>query len=159
MFCRKSETKKNVPNIPSPTRSITVFAPANMGFLNSVRSSIGIRWRSSSSTNTTRNTAATANNARISAELHPFLFASVGAVREPARKRGRGEDDEAGDEDEAPPEQVCELAAREQQHAERQRVGVEDPLELGDRDPQVVLDRRQRDDHHRVVEHDHEEAD
>jgi hypothetical protein len=58
----------------------------------------------------------------------------------------------------APAEQVGQLPAREQEHAERQRVGVHDPLELRYGDAEVGADRRQRDVHHRVVEHDHEQA-
>ena len=80
------------------------------------------------------------------------------AAGEPAPERRAGEDHEARDEDRAPAEQVGELAAREQEHAERQRVGVHDPLELGHRDAEVGADRRQRHVHHRVVEHDHEQA-
>ena len=39
----------------------------------------------------------------------------------------------------APPaEQVGELSSGQQQHAERQRVGVHDPLELRDADPEVL---------------------
>ena len=66
--------------------------------------------------------------------------------------------DEADHEDAPPAEHVGELAAGEQQDAEGQRVAVDDPLELRDRDAEVVADRRQRDVHDRVVEHDHEEA-
>ena len=57
------------------------------------------------------------------------------------------------------PKQVGELPTREEQHAEGQRVGVHDPLELRRADVQVLLDRGQRDVHHRVVEHDHEQPD
>ena len=66
--------------------------------------------------------------------------------------------DEPDDEDPAPPEQVGELSAGEEQDAERQRVGVDHPLELRDRDAQIRADRGQRDVHDRVVEHDHEQA-
>ena len=45
-----------------------------------------------------------------------------------------GEDDEADDEDQAPPEQVGELAAGEHQRAEGERVAGHDPLELRDRE-------------------------
>ena len=41
---------------------------------------------------------------------------------------------------------------------ERQRIPGDDPLQLREADPQVLLDCRQRDVHHGVVEHDHEEA-
>ena len=68
------------------------------------------------------------------------------------------EDGEADDEDLAPPEEVGELAAGDQQRCEDERVGGDDPFELRDRDVQVLLDRRQRDVHDGVVQHDHEEA-
>ena len=55
-------------------------------------------------------------------------------------------------------EHVRELAAGEHEHRERERVPDDDPLELRvARDPSVPLDRRQRDVHDRVVEHDHEQ--
>jgi hypothetical protein len=46
------------------------------------------------------------------------------------------------DEDPPAAEQVGELAAREHEDAEGERVAVEDPFELGDADVQVTLDRR-----------------
>ena len=82
----------------------------------------------------------------------------AGARREPAGERREREDGEADDEDPPPPVEVGELAAGDHQRRERQRVRGDDPLERGDRDVQVALDRRQRDVHDRVVEHDHEEA-
>ena len=42
-FCMYSETKKKVPNIASPTKSIAEFAPLNVRFRKSERSSIGAR--------------------------------------------------------------------------------------------------------------------
>ena len=82
----------------------------------------------------------------------------VRAGREAAGERGEGEDGEADDEDPPPAEHVGELAARQHQDGERERVAVHDPLELGEADVQVALDRGQRDVHDRVVEHDHEQA-
>ena len=79
-------------------------------------------------------------------------------VARPQSERGDREDDEADDEDPPAAEQVGELAAREHQDAEGERVAVDDPFELRDADVQVALDRRQRDVHDRVVEHDHEQA-
>ena len=55
------------------------------------------------------------------------------------------------------PEDVAEPAARHEQHGEGQRVGVDRPLERRQRSVQVALDRRQRDVHDGVVEHDHEQ--
>jgi hypothetical protein len=82
----------------------------------------------------------------------------VRAACEPAGKRSEREDDEADDEDEPAPEQVGELAAREHERAEGQRVARHDPFELGDLQMERALDRRQRDVHDRVVEHDHEKT-
>jgi hypothetical protein len=79
------------------------------------------------------------------------------ATGQAAGERGAREDDEPDDEDAPPAEQVGQLPAREHEHAEGERVAVEHPLELGDPDAEVVLDRRQRHVHDRVVEHDHEE--
>ena len=50
------------------------------------------------------------------------------------------------------------LPPDEHQRRERQRVAGDDPLQLGEIGAEILLDRRQRDVHHRVVEHDHEEA-
>ena len=83
---------------------------------------------------------------------------SVACRGETAEERRDREDDEANDEDPPPAEHVGELAAAQQEHAERQRVAVHDPLELGDRDAEVLADGRQGHVHDRVVEHDHEEA-
>ena len=82
----------------------------------------------------------------------------AGAVRETAEERRRSEDHEADHEDPPAAEHVGELAAAQEEHAERERVAVHDPLELGDRDAEVLADRRQSHVHDRVVEHDHEEA-
>ena len=79
------------------------------------------------------------------------------AGREAARERGGREDRQADDEDQAPAEQVSELAAREHEHGERERVTADHPLELGLRDVEVALDRGQRHEDDRVVEHDHEQ--
>src|SRR6266536_1220734 len=54
-------------------------------------------------------------------------------------------------------EQVGQLAAGQHQHRKGEEVAVDDPLERGDADVEVALDRRQRDVHDRVVEHDHEQ--
>ena len=54
------------------------------------------------------------------------------------------------------PEQVAGAAAEQQEAAEDERVGVDDPLEVRLREAEVFLDRRQRDVHDRRVEDDHE---
>src|ERR1700727_2517448 len=48
---------------------------------------------------------------------------------EPAEQRGDREQDDAGDEDPPPAEDVPGPAAEQQQAAEGQRVGVDDPLQ------------------------------
>ena len=92
---------------------------------------------------------------------HPLNRAcrdQLGAGRgEPAEERRGGEDDQADHEDQPAAEQVAELAAREQQRREGQRIGRNRPLELRTADAELPLDRRQRHVHDRVVEHDHEE--
>src|SRR5262249_13840580 len=78
------------------------------------------------------------------------------ALRERTEGGGRGEEDDAHQEDPLAPDQVTGAAAEEEEAAERERVGVDDPLQIGLGEVQVLLDRRQRDVHDRRVEHDHE---
>ena len=61
---------------------------------------------------------------------------------------------------EQPPaaEAVPEGRTGEEQHGERQRVGVDRPLEAADPGVQVLADHRQRRRHDEVVERDHEEG-
>jgi hypothetical protein len=77
-------------------------------------------------------------------------------VGEPVQQGREREDDEPGEEDALAPEQVAGAAAEEQEAAERQRVGVDDPLQVALGHVQVGLDRRQRHVHDRRVEDDHE---
>ncbi len=79
------------------------------------------------------------------------------ALREADHEARRAEHDDAEEECQPAPEQVAEAPAGDEQHRERQRVGVDRPLERGCRRVQAALDRRQRDVHDRVVEHDHEQ--
>ena len=79
-----------------------------------------------------------------------------GGGREPARQRGGREQAEPGEEDAAAAEEVARPAAQQQQAAERERVGVDDPLEAVDGEPEIGLDRGQGDVHDRDVEDDHE---
>ena len=61
------------------------------------------------------------------------------------------------DEEHAPPaEQVGGAPAEEEEAAEDERVGADHPLQVLLREPEVDLDRGQRDVHDRDVEHDHE---
>ncbi len=73
--------------------------------------------------------------------------------------RGAREPEHDHAEQEHPPasEDVAEPAAGDHQHGERERVGVDGPLERGQRGMEAALNRRQRDVHDRVVEHHHEQ--
>ena len=65
---------------------------------------------------------------------------------------------EADQEDSPLADQVAEPAGEQQQAAERDQVGVDDPGEVALGEAEVVLDRRQRDVHDRRVEDDHQHA-
>ena len=78
--------------------------------------------------------------------------------READRRAREREHHHAEQEHPPAPEDVAEPAAGDEQHGERQRVGVDRPLERRDRRAEVALDGRQRDVHDRVVEHDHEQG-
>ena len=84
------------------------------------------------------------------------MISHVDPVAMRAEQRGGGEQHEADEEDLLAPGQVAGAAAEEQEAAEHQRVGVHDPLQVGVRHVEVLLDRRQRDVHDRRVEDDHE---
>ena len=75
---------------------------------------------------------------------------------EAAQQRREREDDEAGEEDPPAPEEVAEAPGQEQQAAEGDEEGVDDPGEVRLAEAQIVLDRRQRDVHDRDVEDDHQ---
>ena len=87
---------------------------------------------------------------RTRADQHP------GARREAVEQRCRREHDEPEQEEALAPEQVAHAPAEQQETAEDEGVGVDDPLEVRLRQPEVFLDRRQRDVHDRAVEDDHE---
>src|SRR4029077_13147296 len=53
-------------------------------------------------------------------------------------------------------EQVPRAAAEQQEAAEHERVGVDDPLEIGLAEPEILLDRGKRNVHDGRVENDHE---
>ena len=84
----------------------------------------------------------------------PISEASLQA--RPASSEPTREDGEAGDEHAAAPEQVGRAAAEQQEAAEDERVGADHPLQVLLREPEVGLDRGQRDVHDRDVEDDHE---
>jgi hypothetical protein len=77
-------------------------------------------------------------------------------VGEAVEERGACEHDHACEEDALAAEQIAGAAAEEQEAAEGQRVGVDDPLQVALGHVQVGLDRRQGDVHDRRVEDDHE---
>ena len=77
--------------------------------------------------------------------------ASPAVAEAPAKKTTPNEEGPAAAED------VAEPAARDQQHGEGERVGVDGPFERRQRRSEVLLNRGQRDVHDRVVEHDHEQ--
>ena len=77
-------------------------------------------------------------------------------LRDPARERGEREQHQSEHEHPAAPEQVGHAAAEQQEAAEGQRVGVDDPRKIGPREVKGPADRRQRDVHDRGVDHDDE---
>ena len=78
------------------------------------------------------------------------------ARREPVQERGDREDHDADEEDPLAADEVAGAPAEQQEAAEDERVRVDDPLQVGVRHVEVVLDRRQRDVHDRRVQDDHE---
>ena len=97
---------------------------------------------------------------RAAEALHDARADQEAAVRrETAREARPGEDDEADHEDQPAADVVGELAAREHERGERQRVAGDHPLELRQRHVQRAPHRRQRHVHDGVVEHDHEQPD
>ena len=78
---------------------------------------------------------------------------------DPADQRGDRENDEADREDHAAAQAIGERPGRQQQGAQRQRVGVDHPLQVGEARMQSGLDPRQRDIHDRDVEQQHEGRD
>ena len=78
------------------------------------------------------------------------------ACRKPVEQRGAGEDDEADEEEPLAAEQVAKASAEQQEAAEDEGVGVDDPLQAAVGEVEIGLDRGQRDVHDRRVEDDHE---
>jgi len=75
---------------------------------------------------------------------------------EPAGQRGAGEEDQAGDEHAPAAEQVRHAPAQQQEPAEGERVGVDDPRQVVGREVQRVTDAREGDVDDRSVEDDDE---
>jgi hypothetical protein len=78
------------------------------------------------------------------------------AVRESAEQRGEREHDNPGNEDSSPAENVAGPAAQQQETAEGERVGVDDPLQARAGEAERVLNVRQGDVHDGGVEHHHQ---
>jgi hypothetical protein len=81
------------------------------------------------------------------------------ARRQAAQQRGDGEEAQAGDEHRPPAEAVGQRSGRQQECGERQRIGVDDPLQVLERRAEVLLDVGQRDVDDRHVEQQHERRD
>ena len=86
-------------------------------------------------------------------------ISALGGGDEAAGQRGDAEQREAGEEEAAAAEQVARAPAEQEQAAERERVAVDDPLQALGGEPEIALDRGQRDVHDRDVEHHHELGD
>jgi hypothetical protein len=69
----------------------------------------------------------------------------AGGLGESVEQRRAAEHEHPGNEDAPASEQVSGSATKQQQSAEHQRVAVDHPLQVGGREMQVVLDRRERD--------------
>jgi len=78
------------------------------------------------------------------------------AVGEAAGQRGQREQHQPGDEHPPSTKQIGGTATEQQEARERDRVGVDDPLEVRFREVQAAADRRQRDVDDRHVEDHHE---
>src|SRR5690606_18756435 len=72
------------------------------------------------------------------------------------QQRGGGEDGDSGEEHAPAADQVAEPAGQQEQAAERDEVGVDDPAQAGGGEPQVALDGRHRHGHDGAVEDDHQ---
>ena len=81
------------------------------------------------------------------------------ALCDRAQERCAREHREPGEEHAPLADQVAEPAGEQQQAAEGDQVGVDDPGEVALGEAQVVLDRRERDVHDRRVEDDHQHPD
>jgi hypothetical protein len=65
---------------------------------------------------------------------------------------------QAAEEDLLAPDQVAEAPGQEQEAAERQQIGVDDPRQVGLAEAEIVLDGGERDVHDRRVHGDHQLA-
>ena len=74
---------------------------------------------------------------------------------EAAGEAGGAEHGQPGQQHALAAEPVGQAAARQQQRGEDEVVGIDDPLQVTEARPQVVLNRRQRDIHHGDIEEQH----
>ncbi|GAA3028246.1 hypothetical protein GCM10020000_00930 [Streptomyces olivoverticillatus] len=80
------------------------------------------------------------------------------AGRQAAQQRPEGEDDEPGLEDAPPPDPVGRGPGQHQQRGEDEGVGVDGPLQAGDRGTELLADGGQGHVQHGVVEADDQQA-
>ena len=78
--------------------------------------------------------------------------------REPAQARRDREGGNAEQEDPASSGEVADPARQQQHTTERHEIGTHHDAQLGRREPEILLDRRQRNGHHGAVEDDHQQA-
>jgi hypothetical protein len=78
------------------------------------------------------------------------------APGKPAQERAESEEERADHEDTPAAEKVSGPSSQEEEPAEHERVGADHPLQVLLREPEVDLDRRQRDVDDRDVEDGHE---
>ena len=101
--------------------------------------------------------------ANISAAPLPWIaratLSSSGVPASPHSSEAAVKIAEPDHEHQPAPEQVRERPARQQQRRQRERVGVDHPLQVGEARAERPLDVRQRRVHDRDVEQEHERAD
>jgi hypothetical protein len=80
----------------------------------------------------------------------------AGGLRQAVDQGGHREENHPGDEQTLSAQQVRRPATQQQEAAKDQRVAVDHPLQVGGREVQTALDRRERDVDDGRVEDDHE---
>ena len=84
-------------------------------------------------------------------------ISTAGVLGDAGQQRGGGEHRGAGQEHALAAEQVAEPPGQQQQAAERDQVGVDDPAEAGGGEAEIRLDGRHRDGHDAAVEDRHQQ--
>ena len=84
------------------------------------------------------------------------MISQSGDVRRAAERRGDREERDRDEKDALAAEQVAERAGVEHRRREGERVGVHDPLQVGEGGVELLFDVRQRDVDYRDVEEQHE---